>query len=125
MAGESYEAIEKDLANIDKAHYLTKLYRLIIDDQEIKRDRHQRNLRILDEISNIIREATDRIHGTIDKIGHLQTYIGQLRNAVTNMDIVRKDPVDIHLKELNDIVEKLSMHHRRYIERQKEFNQVK
>ncbi len=125
MAAESYKTNYEDLANIDNANSLTKLYRSILGDQEIKRDKHQRNLRILSETTSITRQAADRIHETLDKLGHFQTYIGQLKRAVSGMDAARKDPVDIHRERLNDIIEKLSMYHRRYIERQKGFNQIK
>ena len=124
MAAESHRNNKEDLMKIDHASYLIKLYQRLLGDNEITKKKYQQNLLILNQSLAIIAQEADRVHQTINRLGHLQSFIDQLQRSVSEMSYASKEPVDIHLSELEDIMKTLSKYYGIYIERQREFHRI-
>lgn len=121
---KTYVDTDRDLRDIDHANAITKFYRSMVGDQDIKRDKHQQNLRTLNATTTIIRETIKQISETLSRLGQFETYVDQTKEAILKMDAAHKDPVNIHYDKLNEIIDELSMYHRNYVKRQKEVNQI-
>lgn len=124
LAAESHIINSVELNKIDNSHAITKLYRSILGDGDIRKVKHQRNLQVLDQFTTITREAANQTISVLEHLGRFQTEVDQMKKTVSIMNYPRKSHVDIYLDDLSDAIEKLRTYHLRFVQRRNAVNQI-
>lgn len=113
-AGRLHNINDDKIKKIDNPGSIVKLYRSILGEGDISKDKHQRNLQVLAQFPNFRKEASIQINNVLLRLGKFRIDAESMRETASDLDHVQTLPLDIHVKTLKEAIETLREYQKRY-----------